>query len=245
MREEIFAVRSNRALTDSVYEMILEGDAAGFTRPGQFVDLKIERLFLRRPISVCDHDEKSLTLVYKTVGAGTRILAGKKPGECLSLLLPLGNGFDPDRDSRRPLLIGGGVGTPPLYGLCKALLERGKSPRAVLGFNTASEVFYEDRFRALGVPVEVATVDGSRGVKGFVTDAMKAMDYDFFYACGPIPMFRAVEKTVTVPGQYSFEERMGCGFGACMGCTCETKEGPKRVCREGPVFDREVVKWEN
>ena len=243
MREEVFTVLANRPLTDQVFEITLEGNAREISLPGQFVNVKLDGLFLRRPISVCDHSDVSLTLIYKVVGKGTALLSGKRPGDRLDLLLPLGNGFDPERPCKKPLLIGGGVGTPPLYGLCKALLERGKKPRVILGFNSGSEVFYEEEFRALGVPVTVTTADGSCGVQGFVTDAMEDLDYDFFYACGPLPMFRAVERTVRTTGQYSFEERMGCGFGACMGCTCQTKEGPKRVCREGPVFDREVVEW--
>lgn len=242
MKQGIFTIVENIPLTAQVYRMVLEGDTSAITNPGQFVEVRLPALFLRRPISVCAWDEKSLTLVYKVAGRGTGDMARLSPGAKLDLLTGLGNGYDTSRAGECPLLIGGGVGVPPLYGLCQTLLREGKRPHVILGFNTKDEIFYEREFRALGVPVAVATADGSYGIKGFVTDAMDG-PCSFFYACGPLPMFRALEKAARTPGQYSMEERMGCGFGACMGCSMETKSGPRRVCKDGPVFDREEVLW--
>ena len=248
MIQNNFTVCSNRALTDTVYCMVLEGPLEGaITAPGQFVNLKLPGYYLRRPISVCEWTEDTLTLIYKVVGHGTEAMAATPVGESFDLLAGLGNGFDTSLSGDAPLLIGGGVGIPPLYGLCKALLAEGKSPSVILGFNTAEEIFLKEDFEELlentDGNVYVTTVDGSVGTKGFVTDVMKDLDYSFFYTCGPMPMFRAIESVATTSGQYSFEERMGCGFGACMGCSIQTKEGNKRVCKDGPVLMREEIIW--
>ena len=243
MHQQLCRVLQNAALTDAVWQMRLEADTASITAPGQFVELKLPGFYLRRPISICDWDGESLTLLYKVVGKGTDAMTRIRPGHRLDTLVGLGNGYDLTKSGDAPLLIGGGVGVPPLYGLCKALLRQGKHPAVILGFNTKDEIFYEDAFRALGVPVHITTVDGSCGTKGFVTDVMKDLSYTYFYTCGPGPMFRAIEKTAATSGQYSFEERMGCGFGACMGCSIETKLGARRVCKDGPVFEREAILW--
>ncbi|MBQ1596276.1 MAG: dihydroorotate dehydrogenase electron transfer subunit [Clostridia bacterium] len=248
MIQNTFTVCSNRALTDSVYRMVLEGPLEGaITAPGQFVNLKLPGYYLRRPISVCDWTDDTLTLIYKVVGHGTEAMAATPVGESFDLLAGLGNGFDPSLSGDTPLLVGGGVGIPPLYGLCKALLAEGKTPSVILGFNTAEEIFLQEDFETLlegtGGSVCVTTVDGSAGTKGFVTDVMKDLDYSFFYTCGPMPMFRAIESVAATSGQYSFEERMGCGFGACMGCSIQTKNGNKRVCKDGPVLMREEILW--
>ena len=242
-KQGIYRVVSNEALTPLIYRMVLEGDTSALTATGQFVNLKIDGLYLRRPISVCDWDETTITLIYKVVGKGTEIMAKATPGQTYDVLTGLGNGYDTAKSGQKPLLLGGGVGIPPLYALCKKLLAEGKTPTVVLGFNKADEIFLADEFRALGVCVIICTADGSVGVKGFVTDAMKDVDYDYFYTCGPMPMFRAIEAVATTSGQYSFEERMGCGFGACMGCSCKTKYGNKRICRDGPVLEREEIIW--
>ena len=223
--------------------MRLAGDTRAITAPGQFVNIRLEGKFLRRPISVCDWEDGKLTLVYKVVGRGTEQLRRMRPGETLSVLTGLGNGFDVSKSGETPLLIGGGVGTPPLYRLCRELTARGCRPTVILGFATAAEVFYEEEFRALGAAVYVTTADGSYGQRGFVTDAMEALQYSFFYACGPEPMFRAIQRVATAAGEYSFEERMGCGFGACMGCSCRTLTGFKRICKEGPVMESEEILW--
>ena len=243
MNQGIYTVKSNRALNGSYYEMRLQGDTSSVTAPGQFINIKLDGFFLRRPISLCDWDGQSLTILYKVVGAGTEVMAELRPGQTLDVLCGLGNGFQTGGSERMPLLLGGGAGIAPLYGLAKALLRQGKQPAAILGFNTAAEIFYSREFEALGLPVRVATADGSAGIKGFVTDALAGVDYDYFYTCGPMPMYRAIERSVTTSGQYSFEERMGCGFGACMGCSCMTKNGSKRVCKDGPVFLREEIIW--
>ena len=238
----MYKIQKNKKIAADVYRMVLAGDTARLTRPGQFVNIRLDGFFLRRPISVCDYDEKTLTLIYKVVGEGTAKMAALPTGAELDILTGLGNGYDISK-SRKPLVIGGGVGVPPLYHLAKALLAAGQQPTVILGFNTADDVFYEQEFKALGCTVYVTTADGSHGIKGFVTDAMQGIDYDYFYTCGPMPMFRAIEKIVKTSGQYSFEERMGCGFGACMGCSCKTKEGYKRICKDGPVLEREEIVW--
>lgn len=242
-RNDIYTILENAPLTDAVRRMRLEGDTQWIVRPGQFVNIALEGRFLRRPISVCDYDERSIVLIYKVVGEGTAQMSRMRPGERLDLLTGLGNGFATDNDARRPLLVGGGVGVPPLYNLAKRLLAAGKPVQAVLGFNTAAEVFYADEFRALGCSVTIATADGSRGVKGFVTDALAGLDFDYFYACGPLPMLRALSQATACDGQLSFEERMGCGFGACMGCSCRTLTGGKRICKEGPVLRKGEILW--
>ena len=241
MKQGIFTIVSNEALTDVVYKMVLEGDTSAITNCGQFVDLRLPEKYLRRPISVCDYDEITLTLIYKVVGSGTEIMATLPVGTKLDVLTGLGNGYDTTLSGDRPVLVGGGVGVPPMYNLCKKLIAQGKRPQVVLGFNVASEIFLADAFKKLGAEVYIATADGSVGTKGFVTDVIKNLDYTYFYSCGPMPMFKAMETVMQTPGQYSFEERMGCGFGACMGCTIQTKSGYKRVCKDGPVFFREEV----
>ncbi len=244
MKQSIFKILSNRPLTESVYEMRLFGDTAAITAPGQFVNIRLDGLFLRRPISVCDRDDRTLTLVYKVVGKGTEQMSRMAEGG-LDILSGLGNGYDLDAAGDRPLLLGGGVGVPPLYLLAKELVARGKRVSVILGFNRREEVFYEEEFRALGADVTVCTADGSYGTRGFVTDAMADIDYTYFYTCGPEPMLRAVFAASKTEGQLSFEERMGCGFGACMGCSCETVTGNKRICKEGPVLRKEEILWKD
>ncbi len=244
MKQSVFEIRSNEALTDSVYKMILTGDTSHITNCGQFVNIQLDGMFLRRPISVCDYDAETLTLVYKVVGKGTQAMASMTAGERLDLLTGLGNGYDLTQAGERPVLLGGGVGVPPMYNLARKLREQGKQVKVILGFNTASEIFYEEEFRALGCDVTVTTVDGSYGVKGFVTAVLENTDYTYFYTCGPEPMLKAVHKASVTSGQMSFEERMGCGFGACMGCSCKTLTGYKRICKEGPVMKKEEILWE-
>ncbi len=251
-----FLIQSNVPLTDSVYHMRLTGDTRGIARPGQFVQIELPGFYLRRPISVCDWhvgENGTLDILYKVVGEGTQAMSQLAPGKALDLLTGLGNGFDVDRldevtASQFPLLIGGGVGVPPLYALCKKLLALCKKPSVIMGFNTAAEVFWKEAFEKLGVPVTVTTVDGSMGVRGFVTDAMAQMAgrYDYVYTCGPEPMLKAVHaicEQQDIHGQFSFEERMACGFGVCMGCSCQTKYGSKRICKDGPVLRREEIIW--
>lgn len=243
MTQGIYEIVSNVKLAKNVYKMVIAGDTSAITASGQFVNLKLNGLFLRRPISICDYDDSTITLIYKVVGEGTEQMAQMQAGEQVDVLVGLGNGYNIDKCGENALLIGGGVGVPPLYNLCKKLLAAGKKVTVVLGFNTADEIFLEDDFKRLGATVKVATADGSYGVKGFVTDAMKDVAYDYFFTCGPMPMFKAIEATATTSGQYSFEERMGCGFGACMGCSCKTKYGNKRICKDGPVLEREEIIW--
>jgi len=244
MKQGLFEIVSNVPLTENVYKMVLQGDTSDITASGQFVNIKLEGLYLRRPISVCDVQGDKLTIIYKVVGKGTKQMAQMTSGK-LDVLTGLGNGYDLTLSGDRPVLLGGGVGVPPMYMLAKQLVAQGKTVRVILGFNTASEVFYEDEFKALGCQVTVTTVDGSRGIKGFVTDALKEMDYTYFYTCGPEPMLKAVYKTSVTSGQMSFEKRMGCGFGACMGCSCKTITGYKRICKEGPVMKKEEILWED
>ena len=241
----IYTIVSNEPLTPAVYRMVLAGDTQYITRSGQFINIELEGKFLRRPISVCDYNDTTLTIIYKVVGRGTEQMCEMKAGKELDILTGLGNGFSTENGAQRPLLVGGGVGVPPMYNLCKRLISEGKQPRVVLGFNTTSEVFYADEFKALGVDVYVATADGSMGIKGFVTDAIReaAIEFDYLYTCGPLPMLKALYDTTDVPAEFSFEERMGCGFGACMGCTCKTKYGNKRICKDGPVLKREEIIW--
>ena len=245
MKQSIFEIVSNEALTDSVYKMVLGGDTSAITAPGQFVNIKLEGMFLRRPISVCDVEGEKLTIIYKVVGKGTEAMSKMAPGVQLDILTGLGNGYDLTVAGDKPVLLGGGVGVPPMYKLAKELVAMGKQVSVVLGFNTKNEVFYENEFKALGCDVTVTTVDGSYGIKGFVTDALKDMDYTYFYTCGPEPMLKAVYRASNTSGQMSFEERMGCGFGACMGCSCKTLTGYKRICKEGPVMRKEEILWEN
>ncbi len=243
MQESQFTIQAHTCIANDVYRMVLAGDTAAITAPGQFINIRLDGCFLRRPISVCDWRDGEVTIIYKVVGRGTQQMSMLAPGAALDALTGLGNGYNMEKSGARPLLIGGGVGVPPLYGLCKRLIAAGKAPTVVLGFNTQGDMFYESEFRALGAAVHVATADGSCGHRGFVTDVMQPLDYTYFYACGPIPMFRAVEAIARTSGQYSFEERMGCGFGACMGCSCKTKYGSKRICVDGPVLEREEIVW--
>ena len=243
MKNSVFTITKNTNLTSNVYIMTLKGDTEGI-RCGQFVNIQLDGLFLRRPISVCDCEGDVLTLIYKVVGRGTEKMSHMTEGESLDLLTGLGNGYNTTPSGDKPLLLGGGVGVPPLYMLCKKLISEGKHPTVILGFNKADEVFYEDEFKALGAEVIVCTADGSYGVKGFVTTAMEGIDYTYFFTCGPEPMLKAVYKATTTEGQMSFEERMGCGFGACMGCSCKTITGYKRICKEGPVMRKKEILWQ-
>ena len=244
-KKGIYKVVSNEPLTPAVYRMVLEGDTQYITRSGQFVNIELEGKFLRRPISVSDYDATTITIIYKVVGSGTEQMRSMEVGTKLDILTGLGNGFSTDNDAKKPLLVGGGVGVPPMYNLCKRLISKGKQPRVILGFNTKSEIFYEEEFKALGVEVYVATADGSHGIKGFVTDAIResGIEFDYLYTCGPLPMLKALYDATTVDAEFSFEERMGCGFGACMGCSCKTKYGNKRICKDGPILKREEIIW--
>lgn len=243
MEKVFLTVKDNRILTESVYEMKLSGDISAVKNPGQFVNISIDGCYLRRPVSVCDVDGDTLTLIYKVVGKGTERLSKYAAGEKIDTLVGLGNGYDLSLSGEKSLLIGGGVGVPPMYLLAKKLVEKGVKPTVILGFNTKSEIFYEEEFKTLGATVYVTTADGSYGKKGFVTDIMKDLDYTYFYTCGPMAMFKAIEKIAKGSGEFSFEERMGCGFGACMGCSCKTKYGNKRICKDGPVLKREEIVW--
>lgn len=241
----IYEILSNEKIAKDVYKMILNGDTSDIKYPGQFINIKIDDLYLRRPISVCDYDDNCITIIFKVVGHGTEKMAEMKVGKKLDILTGLGNGFFTDRSGDNPLLVGGGVGTPPMYRLCKDLINEGKKPVVVLGFNSKEDVFFEEEFKKLGAEVYVSTVDGSYGTKGFVTDIIKTLEgYTYHYACGPLPMLKALYNTAEGDGEYSFEERMGCGFGACMGCTVKVKDGFKRVCKDGPVLRKEEIIWE-
>ena len=242
MKQCTFEIAHNRLIAPGVYEMLLLGDTSGNTAPGQFVQIALPGYYLRRPISVCDCEEGKLTLIYKVVGHGTEYMASLQLGDKLDLLVGLGNGYDVTECGEKPLLIGGGAGVPPMYLLAKELIARGAKVSVILGFNTREEIFYEKEFAAIGADVTVTTVDGSYGVPGFVTNAM-TMDYDYVCTCGPEPMLKAVYEKSETSGAFSFEERMGCGFGACMGCSCKTKYGNKRICKEGPVLKKEEIIW--
>ena len=242
MQDTVFTVIENTKIATDVYKMLLRGDTSAIKNAGEFVNIQLDGFYLRRPISVCDVEGDVLTLIYKVVGKGTAVMSKLPAGTELLVLIGLGNGYDLSLSGDNPLLVGGGVGVPPMYLLAKRLLAQGKQVSVVLGFNTADEVFYEDEFKALGCDVQVTTVDGSHGVKGFVTDALPE-DYTYFYTCGPMPMFKALFKATSTSGQFSFEERMGCGFGACMGCSCKTITGYKRICKDGPVLKKEEILW--
>ena len=244
MKQGVFEIVENIPLTENVYKMTLAGDVSDITAPGQFVNIKLEGLYLRRPISVYDVSDTTVTIIYKVVGKGTKQMSQMKTGK-LDVLTGLGNGYDLSISGDRPVLLGGGVGVPPMYLLAKRLIEQGKQVKVILGFNTQSEVFCEENFKALGADVTVTTVDGSYGQKGFVTDALVNTEYTYFYTCGPEPMLKAVYKASVTSGQMSFEKRMGCGFGACMGCSCKTITGYKRICKEGPVMRKEEILWED
>ncbi len=244
-----FTITENKSIAPSVFKMTLEGDVSAVTAPGQFVNIALDGKYLRRPISICDirstddSENGILTLIYKTIGSGTEQMSESKPGTVLDILIPLGNGYDINKSFSRPLLIGGGVGVPPMYMLAKRLIEKGYTPNVILGFNTKAEIFYEDEFKSLGCNVTVTTADGSYGTKGFVTAAFSSIEFDYTFSCGPLPMLKAVYYSCVCNGQYSFEERMGCGFGACMGCTCKTITGYKRICKDGPVLERSEILW--
>ena len=243
MKQGLFEIIENTPLTENVYRMRLRGDTSDITAPGQFINIRLDGLYLRRPISVCDCEGDVVTIIYKVVGKGTEQMSNMKKGS-LDVLTGLGNGYDTRDSGDKPLLLGGGVGVPPLYMLAKQLIKEGKQVSVILGFNTKSEVFYKEEFEALGANVTVTTVDGSLGVKGFVTDAARSMDYSYYYTCGPEPMLGAIYSSLKTSGQLSFEERMGCGFGACMGCSCKTVTGYKRICKDGPVLKKEEILWE-
>lgn len=244
-KKGIYTVLSNEPLTPAVYRMVLEGDTQWIKHSGEFINIELEGKFLRRPISICDYDTTTITIIYKVVGSGTEQMKAMSAGTKLDILTGLGNGFSTDNDAKRPLLVGGGVGVPPMYNLCKRLLSEGKKPMVIVGFNTASELFYTEEFKALGVDVYCSTADGSVGTKGFVTDVIReqALEFDYLYTCGPLPMLKALYDATECPAEFSFEERMGCGFGACMGCSCKTKYGNKRICKDGPVLKREEIIW--
>jgi len=244
MKQTILTVAENRQLAENTFRMRLCGDVSAMAAPGQFIDLRLPGLYLRRPISVSDWDDGSLTILYKVVGRGTAQLRGMDPGDTADVLVGLGNGFDAAPAGDAPLLVGGGIGAAPLYRLARELRAQGRRVAVALGFNTAGDCFYEDEFRALGCTVAVATADGSRGVRGFVTDVLPER-CSYFFACGPGPMLRAVSRRIAAPGQLSLEERMGCGFGACMGCTCKTAAGHKRICKDGPVLRKEEIVWDD
>lgn len=243
MKQGNFEIKENLKIAKDVYKMVLSGDASDIKKPGQFINIKLEGFFLRRPISVCDYDKDSVTIIYKVVGNGTEVMSKMEPGDKIDVLTGLGNGFDTEKSGDVPVLIGGGVGVPPMYNLAKKLIAEGRKPIAVIGFNRAEEIFYKDEFEALGIKTYVTTADGSVGIKGFVTDALKDINYTYIYTCGPEPMLRAVYNASKTSGQFSFEERMGCGFGACMGCSCKTKYGNKRICKDGPILEKEEIIW--
>ena len=245
MKQVILKIIENTPLTNDVYKMVLSGDTSEITRPGQFINFRLSGFYLRRPISVCDYGNGTVTVIYKVVGEGTKYMSKLEKQTELDVLCGLGNGFDTSLTANRPVLIGGGVGTPPMYNLAKVLLSEEKNVTVILGFNDKSQMFYEDEFIKLGANVLVTTADGSYGIRGFVTDALKTLsEYTYICACGPEPMLKAVYNASNgVGGQYSFEERMGCGFGACMGCSCKTKYGYKRICKDGPVLFKEEIVW--
>lgn len=243
MNQVMMKITDNIKIAEKTYFMSLEGDTSAIAKPGQFINIKLDGFFLRRPISVCDCENGKLSIIYKVVGNGTKEMSELPVGAELDILSGLGNGYDTSKSGDCPVLIGGGVGVPPMYLLCKKLVSKGKKATVILGFNSEKEVFGVDEFKATGAEVYVTTVDGSVGTKGFVTDVLKNLDYTYFYTCGPMPMFKAIESIAKTSGQYSFEERMGCGFGACMGCTCKTKYGNKRICKDGPVLEREEIVW--
>ncbi len=244
MKQSLFTILTNNQIADKVYEMTLSGDISDITATGQFVNIKLDGFYLRRPISVCEAENGVLRLIYKVVGKGTEYMSALGKNEKLDVLTGLGNGYDLTPSGDRPLLVGGGVGVPPMYGLAKALRKEGKDVSVILGFNTKTDAFYEEEFKKLGCKVFITTVDGSLGIKGFVTDAIeKVGEYTYFYTCGPEPMLKALYNATNTSGQFSFEERMGCGFGACMGCSCKTKYGNKRICKDGPVLVKEEIIW--
>ena len=242
MMRQTLKVSSISQIQNDIYAMTLTGDCSKITMPGQFLNIKLDGFYLRRPISICCWDKTSVTIIFKVVGQGTKSLAQSAAGDEFDVLLPLGNGFDTSYCKQQPLLVGGGIGVPPLYGLAASLAKQGVTPKVVIGFNTESDIILTEKFRKLGIEPIITTADGSFGIKGFVTDAMKNLEFDYVYTCGPEPMLKAVYDQAP-DGQFSFEARMACGFGACMGCTCETKYGYKRICKDGPILYKEEIKW--
>ena len=244
-KKNIYKILSNEKIAKNVFKMILEGDTQYVTSPGQFINIELVGKYLRRPISVCDYDDAAITIIYKVVGSGTEQMSNMSVGQTLDVLTGLGNGFDIKKGSDKPLIVGGGVGVPPLYNLAKKLIKEGIAPKVILGFNTSDEIFYYNEFKALGCETYLATADGSLGEKGFVTDVINNnnLDFNYVYTCGPQPMLKALYNATEVSGQYSFEEKMGCGFGACMGCSCKTKYGSFRVCKDGPILEKEDIVW--
>ena len=240
MNTQIFTIIKNEQLCPDIYRMVLSGDCSQISAPGKFVNIRLDGFYLRRPISICDWTEESMTLVYKTVGQGTEAMAGLEKGTELDVLMPLGNGFTVRRDVPEPVLIGGGIGLPPIYGLARTLVKEGLFPKVVCGFNTEKEIILIDEFRSLGIEPVITTVDGSVGIRGMVTDALS--DVPYLYACGPEPMLKALYG-ICADGQFSFEARMACGFGACMGCSCRTRNGYKRICKDGPILEKEEIVW--
>jgi len=245
MKQVVFLIQSNIQIACQTWQMRLEGDSSALVSPGQFVDVAVEGFFLRRPFAARDWDAEGFDFIYKTVGEGTEAMSRMKPGQAIDVLTGLGNGFDSDSCKGKALLISGGLGASPLFPLAKRLIAEGKTVTAILGFNTAAEAILQSEYEALGAKVHMVTMDGSLGIKGLVTDAVKEVDpsFDFFYTCGPKVMMKAVCETLDGPGQASLEERMGCGCGICYGCTCHTDKGPKRICADGPVFNREDIIW--
>lgn len=242
MQKQFMTIKEIRKLQKDIFLMVLSGDCKDIDRPGRFVNIKLEGLYLRRPISICDFSDDEITIIFKTVGEGTKQLSEMKPGEVLDVLIPLGNGFDISADCKNPVVIGGGIGVPPLLNLCKQLLAAGKKPAVILGFNTSEDAVLIDEFKALGIEPVITTADGSMGAKGFVTGPLADMDFDYVFTCGPEPMLKAIWD-MAEDGQFSFEARMACGFGSCMGCTCETKYGYKRICKDGPIMYKEEIIW--
>lgn len=242
MNRQILKVNTIKKLQHNIYAMSLDGDCTQISAPGQFINIKLDGFYLRRPISIYSYDNDYVIIVFKVVGEGTKALAQTKRGDQVDVLMPLGNGFDAGNGGKKPLLVGGGIGTPPLYGLAEELLLQDINPQVIMGYNSKEDIILADEFRAIGIEPVITTVDGSVGIKGFVTDAMKDLNFDYVYACGPEAMLKAVYDNAP-DGQFSFEARMACGFGACMGCTCETKYGYKRICKDGPVLYKEEIKW--
>lgn len=243
MKQGLFRVESNLPIAPNIYKMVLRGETGAISTPGQFINIRLDGFSARRPISVYDYDEDTVTIVYKVIGDGTGYMSRMAPGSVLDVLSGLGNGFSPEKGGARPLIIGGGIGAAPLYRLSRELISRGAEPSVILGFGGRNDMILVDEFRALGAKVTVATADGSAGLRGFVTDAMPDEGYTYFFACGPAAMFSAVNSKAKGSGQFSFEAHMGCGFGACMSCSCKTRFGAKRVCKDGPVFEREEIIW--
>jgi len=238
-----YKIINHTQLTENVFKLIIEGNTSTVKRAGQFVNIQIDNFYLRRPISVCDYDDNTITLIYKILGEGTEALSKYRVGDYLDLLVGLGNGFNVDAECQKPLVIGGGVGVPPLYNLTKKLLEKGKNPTLVICFNTEKEIFLYNEFKNLGLNVFVATLDGSFGTKGYFSNVIKenCLNYDYYYACGNLPMIKNIHSFMQVEGQISFEERMGCGFGGCMGCSIKTRNGYKKVCTDTVLLSNEVI----